>query len=62
MRTWDYDATTLGTNETAKRWKMERMVMYGLNGEKLDGELLRAYLPTLNIPPDHRAFLALLLS
>lgn len=62
MRNWDYDLTTLGTDEVAQRWKMERMINYGLNGEKLHRELLRTFLPTLNIPPDYRAFLALILS
>ncbi len=61
MRMWDYDAKTLGTGDAAERWKLERMIMYGLNGEKIDAALLRKYLPTLTIPPDRRAFLELIL-
>ena len=63
MRLWDYDPATLGTDAVALQWKLERQILYGTDrGEKLDAELLKKFLPKLNIPPDYRRFLELVLS
>jgi hypothetical protein len=62
MRTWDYDITTLGTGPAAERWELERKILYGLNGTKLNADRLRRHLPYLNIPEDRRAFLQLILT
>ncbi len=61
MHIWDYDRQTLTDDEVGQRWKLERMILYGLGGEKLDATLLRKYLPYLNIPEDRRYFLTLIL-
>lgn len=61
MHTWDYDQRTLTDDEAGQRWKLERMILYGLGGEKLDEALLRKHLPFLNIPEDRRYFLTLIL-
>ena len=59
---WDYP--TKNYRQQAKRdpqWKLERAINYGLQGKKLDRELLKIYLPRLRIPENRRAFLKLLL-
>ncbi|MBI2635953.1 hypothetical protein HYW84_01370 [Candidatus Peregrinibacteria bacterium] len=61
MHTWDYDRRTLTDDEVGQRWKLERMILYGLGGEKIDADLLRKHLPYLNIPEDRRCFLTLIL-
>jgi hypothetical protein len=60
--TWDYDRKAYKA-QAAKDpvWHLERLINYGLNGERLDAELLAKYLPTLRIPEDRRAFLELLI-
>ena len=32
-------------------WKLEQLINYGLDGEKLDEDKLRKYLPKLHIDP-----------
>lgn len=61
MHLWDYNPATLATGDDAERWMLERMILYGLNGKKLNATLLRKHLPHLKIPPEHRHFLTLLL-
>ena len=60
--TWDYDTTEYQKQAKAnQRRYLERSINYGLNNEKLKRELLKKYLPELNIPDDRRAFLELLI-
>jgi len=60
--TWDYDKIEYQKQAKAdEKWHLERLINYGLNNEKLKGELLEKYLPELNIPDDRRAFLELLI-
>ena len=61
MHTWDYDRQTLTHDEAGERWALERAILYGLGGEKLDAALLRKHLSSLNIPDDRRYFLTLIL-
>lgn len=59
---WDYTKTEY--EKQAKYdtvWRLERLINYGLNEERLHRELLKQYLAQLNIPEDRRAFLELLL-
>lgn len=59
--TWDYDKIEYQTQAKAdEKWRLERLINYGLNNEKLKGKLLKKHLPELNIPDDRRAFLELL--
>ncbi len=58
---WDYfkkDAKRQAQADPV--WKLERMILYGTDGQLLDREELAAYLPQLRIPEDRRAFLELL--
>lgn len=61
MHLWDYDIGTLEPGEAGERWKLTRLILYGLGGEKIPPDLLRKHLPFLKIPEDRRAFLMLLL-
>lgn len=59
---WDYDKTEYDKQAAATPvWHIERLINYGLNGEKLNRELVKKYLPQLRISDDCRAFLELLL-
>ena len=59
---WDYSKTEYEKQAKADPvWHLERLLNYGLQGEKLDKELLKKYLPQLKIPDNTRAFLELLL-
>lgn len=58
---WDYFKKDAGKQaESDPVWKLERMILYGTDGQKLNREQLAKYLPQLNIPEDRRAFLELL--
>jgi len=59
---WDYAQKAQGAQAAADPiWKLERMINYGMEGEKLNRAELEKYLPQLNITPERRAFLELLL-
>lgn len=60
--TWDYKKTEYDKQAKATpTWHLERLINYGLEGKKLDREVVKKYLPQLRIPEDRRAFLELLL-
>lgn len=60
--TWDYATEDFGKQAAAdERWRLERLINYGLGNERLDRESLERLLPELNIPEERRAFLELLL-
>jgi len=60
--TWDYTKEEYKKQAQADPlWHLERLVNYGLNGERIDKELLKKYLPVMKISPDRRAFLELFL-
>ena len=59
---WDYAASEYEKQATAdERWRLERLINYGLGNEKVSRDSLERHLPTLKIPDDRRAFLELLL-
>ena len=59
---WDYDKTEYEKQAKADpQWYLERLINYGLEGKKLDKELLKKYLSTLKISEDRRALLELLI-
>ena len=62
MHLWDYNPATLAHGDEAERWTLERMVLYGLCGKKLNAALLRKHLAHLRIPEEHRSFLTLMLT
>jgi hypothetical protein len=57
---WDYTKKEADRQALADpKWALERQILYGEG--KLNHALLERYLPELNIPPERRAFLELLL-
>jgi len=59
---WDYNKTEYEKQAAANpKWRLERLLLYGMGGEKLDKKLLEKYLAELKIPDNTRAFLELLL-
>jgi len=61
MQNWDYDLTT-GKGPEFIRWKLERMINYGLKpDERLPVKLLKTFWKDLRIEPQRRRFLELLL-
>ncbi|KKT28319.1 hypothetical protein A3G55_02515 [Candidatus Giovannonibacteria bacterium RIFCSPLOWO2_12_FULL_44_25] len=62
MHNWDYDKKAYEKQKRADPiWHLERLINYGLDGEKIDREALKQYLPRLRIPEDRRVFFELLL-
>lgn len=60
--TWDYTETEYEKQAKADpRWRLERLLAYGLKGEKIERNVLERYFPLLRIPEERRAFLELLL-
>lgn len=60
--TWDYKDDQYKKQAAADPvWKLERMINYGLNGEKLNKKLLVKHFDEIKIPEERRSFLKLLL-
>ncbi|OGF74139.1 hypothetical protein A2Z63_00210 [Candidatus Giovannonibacteria bacterium RIFCSPLOWO2_02_44_8] len=59
--TWDYTETEYKKQEKDKKWKLERLINYGLKGKRLDRDLLEKHLKDIRIPENRRTFLELLL-
>lgn len=61
MNNWDYDLTT-GKGAEFTRFKLERMINYGLKpNERLSIKLLKKFWKDLRIDPLRRRFLELLI-
>lgn len=61
MHLWDYDAKTIRKNTAGIRFRLERLINYGLTGKKLPKKLLKKHLPYLKIEPKKREFLKFIL-
>ena len=59
MHNWDYPKTAGKTADP--KWRLGRLLTYGLNGERLNRKELEQYLLELKIPDDTRALFELLL-
>lgn len=58
---WDYDKIQYQKQATDEKWRLERLINYGLAEEKIDKKILEKYIAELNIPENRRIFLELLL-
>lgn len=59
---WDYDDRNYKKQAAADvQWRLERAINFGVGKTKLNRELVKQYLPKLNIPENRKAFLELLL-
>ena len=62
MRNWSTDTKRLKKNPDAYVvFKLEQMINFGLNGEKLPKDLLKKYWSQLNIDPSKKSYLRELL-
>ncbi len=62
MRNWSVDETQLKKHpEEYKLWRMEQLINYGLDGEKLDRTELKLSIDKLEIAEDMRTHLKFLL-
>lgn len=60
--TWDYTEEEYKKQAKAdEKWHLERLINFGLKGEKLNRALLEKHLQELNIPQERRDFLEVLL-
>ncbi len=63
MRNWSTDTKVLKRDKPGyKKWRLEQLINFGLDGEKLSMKQLKEFLPELNIDPARRAYLELLLN
>lgn len=62
MKNWSTDVKVLKKDKAAyEKWRLEQLINFGLDGEKLSARKLRELLPKLKIDPNRRAYLELLL-
>lgn len=62
MYNWSVDIKSLEKNpESAKIWKIEQAINFGLNGKKLDSSLIKKYWHRLHLDPARKKFLRFLL-
>ena len=62
MYNWSTDLSELKKDpEKYTIWKLEQLVNYGLNGEKINEKELRKYWDKINIDPTTRNYLSMLL-
>lgn len=62
MYNWSVDETELKKNPKKYAiWRLEQLINFGLNGEKINREELIQYFPELNIDPVRRKLLTFLL-
>ena len=59
MHNWDYDQKTVDKADVI--WKLERLLNYGLAGEKINQKELEENFNKIKIPENTRAFLELLI-
>ena len=62
MYNWSIDIKNFKkTGEPYIIWKLEQMINFGLNGERLDKKLLKKFWEKLRLDPDKKRFLNMLL-
>mgnify|MGYP001573731776 CR=1 FL=1 len=59
MHNWDYNKTADFQHNPV--WYLDRLLTYGLNGQKISEDILRANWDKIKIPETTRMFLELLL-
>lgn len=62
MYNWSSDLSKVNKNsKDYKIWKLEQLINYGLNGEKLSEKQVKKYWKYLNIDPDKKRTLKYLI-
>lgn len=62
MHNWSIDTSKLSPHTEAYQiWRLEQLINYGLNGEKLDRSATKKYFSQLELDPYRREFIASLI-
>ena len=62
MHNWSTDTTQLKKNRHKYTvWKLEQMINFGLDGEKINKKAVKKYWSELQLDPSRKKFLSLLL-
>ena len=62
MYNWSVDLKKLGnTSEEAKIWRLEQIINFGLNGQRLDKSAVKRFWQRLRLDPQRKRFLKFLL-
>lgn len=62
MYNWSVDLKKLGNaSDEAKIWRLEQVINFGLNGQKLDRSTVKRFWQRLRLDPQRKRFLKLLL-
>lgn len=62
MYNWSIDIKSLNKNsKDAEIWKIEQAINFGLNGQKLNRQLIKKYWNRLHLDPARKKFLKFLL-
>ena len=62
MRNWSTDVSKFDKQSPAyRKWRMEQLINFGLDREKLDSKELKKYINILNVDPYKKSFLQFLL-
>jgi len=62
MKNWSTDISQLKQDPPAyARWKLQQLINFGLDGEKLSRDELLSYWDRLEVDPESKAYLAFLL-
>ncbi len=58
---WDYDKKSIKKTPRTLRWRLERMINFGLGGKKIKKTVLKKQFPYLHIDPKKKEFLKFIL-
>lgn len=61
MHLWDYDKKTIKKGTLGRRFILERLINFGLNGRKLNKKEIKKHFKHLRLDPKKRDFLKLIL-
>ncbi len=62
MYNWSVDLRDLKKDKTKYAiWRLEQLINFGLNGEKIKAKELKKYWPKLHLDPNKKRYLELLL-
>lgn len=61
MYNWNTDVSAFKGPEERTIWKLNQLINFGLNGEKLDLNLVKKFWSKLDLDPKRKSFLSLIL-
>lgn len=61
MYNWNTPKKNIGTSKQSTIWKLNQLINFGLNGEKLDFQKVKKYWNKLTLDPKRKMFLRYLI-